>query len=334
MSENISFFEAYDQVLTPLFNASNALALITRADELGLLRALRAASDVESLAAATGLDSSTVVTQCRALVAVDVVARDGDRLALTPAWQALTDAGAFVPLHLALGGNAVEGQLLRNGGSYFDLRPEDRVVYAKSVSPDPFSDELVAAVGADILKDPDRAGMADGGRLLELGCGVAGRLLTTLRAMPKLTAVGIELTEDLVAEARRRAEQLGLTDRVQLIRMDAADYRSDEPFDFGFWSQFFFPASARAGALETLLACLRPGGFVQAPLGPDFEKIKADPDGPLARDFAIWRTVLDAWGVPERDPDALTAEFEAAGFVDVVVTNNEAAGPRLRATRP
>jgi hypothetical protein len=334
MSENISFFEAYEQALTPLFNASNTLALVTRADELGLLRALREPRDVDALAAVTGLDASTVATQCRALAAVEVITRDADTFALAPAWQALTDAGAFVPLHLALGGNAVEGHLLRNGGSYFDLDADERVVYAKSVSPDPFSDDLVAAVGADILKDPDRAGMAEGGRLLELGCGVAGRLLTTLRAMPKLSAVGIELTEDLAAEATRRAEQLSLTDRVEVLCMDATIYRSDEPFDFGFWSQFFFPSATREGALETLLACLRPGGIVQAPLGPDFDKIEADPDGPLARDFAIWRTVLEAWGVPERDPAALIAEFEAAGFVEVAMTKNEGAGPRVRATRP
>jgi len=334
MSENVSFFEAYEQVLTPLFNASNALALITRAEEVGLLSALRVPRDVAALAAATGLDASTVATQCRALTAVDVVVRDGDAFVLSPAWLALTDAGAFVPLHLALGGNAVEGRLLRNGGSYFDLSADDRVVYAKSVSPDPFSDQLVAAVGADIVKDPDRAGMADGGRLLELGCGVAGRLLTTLRAMPKLTAVGIELTDDLAAEAVHRAQQLGLADRVEIICVDAAEYRTDEPFDFGFWSQFFFPSSTREAALETLMACVRPGGFIQAPLGPDFDKLKSDPDGPLARDFAIWRTVLDAWGVPERDPDALIAEFETAGFVDVAMTKNEGAGPRVRATRP
>lgn len=334
MSEEIDFFDAWDEVLNPLFTANSELHLIARAERIGLLTALREPKDVPAAVTALGVDETTVGALCRALVAIGVAEQNGATFSLKPAWQALTDPGAFVPLGTAIGGNAIEARLLGNGGSYFGLTPDERVTYARSVSPDPFSDELVAAFRVQIANDPDRAGMAEGGRLLELGCGVAGRVLTTLRAMPQLTAVGVELTEDLAAEARRRAEALGLTDRFEVVCTDAADYRCDEPFDFGFWSQFFFPAHAREGALATMRACLRPGAFVQSPLGADFEKVRADPTGPAARDFAIWRTLLDGWGVPERDPDALIAEYEAAGFVDVAVTKNEGAGPRVRATRP
>jgi hypothetical protein len=183
------------------------------------------------------------------------------------------------------------------------------------------------------MNDPGRAAMADGGRLLELGCGVAGRVLTTLRAMPELHAVGVELSADLAGEAERRAHELGLTDRFEVVCADAATYRADEPFDFGFWSQFFFPEDARSGALRTMHACLLPGGFADAPLGADFDKMRADPNGDESRSWAIFRVILDSWGVPERDPDTLMTDFRNAGFEDVrVVARNE--GPIVRATRP
>ena len=46
--------------------------------------------------------------------------------------------------------------------------------------------------------------LRSGGSLLELGCGVAGRVLVMLQAIPAMQAVGIELSADLAAVAVRR----------------------------------------------------------------------------------------------------------------------------------
>jgi hypothetical protein len=72
---------------------------------------------------------------------------------------------------------------------------------------------------------------------------------------------------------------------------------------------------------------------LDAPLGADFAAIEADPAGGAARDFAVWRVILDSWDVPERRPDDLVAEFVAAGFADVRVVERDA-GPIVRGRRP
>ncbi|HJQ42790.1 MAG TPA: class I SAM-dependent methyltransferase [Jatrophihabitantaceae bacterium] len=335
MADEIDFFDAYDSVLIPMFTASNVLRLVAGASASGLMTALRDPASTADLAAKTGLAETRVSAVCRALVAAGVAQQDGERLRLSPAWHALTDPGAFVPLELALQGNYVEGQLMAAsaGETYWSITAEDRLSYARSVSPNPYSSELVDAFRRQIPEDPDRAAMAEGGRLLELGCGVAGRVLTTLRAMPRLSAVGVELSPDLAAEAERRARDLGLSDRFRVACVDAAEFTDPEPFDFGFWSQFFFPEESRQGALRTMLSSLRPGGVVLAPLGADYDAIQADPDSTAAREYALWRVVLDSWGVPERSPETLVAEVQSAGFVDVRVVAG-GAGPVVRATRP
>jgi SAM-dependent methyltransferase len=336
MPDLAAFFAAYENTLTPLFTASNVLQLVAGTERAGFMRALREPISFGALVDATGLPMSTVATICRALETAGVAERRGAHFVLTEPWMALTDPGAYVPLAAALAGNAVEGRALNaaSDSTYWSMPSEDRIAYARSVSPDPYSDELVASFRTEIANDPDRSAMLGGGRLLELGCGLAGRVLTTLRAVPELTAVGVELSEDLAEEARRRAAELGLTDRFEVVCVDAADFRTDEPFDFGFWSQFFFPVNARSAALATLMHALRSGGVVLAPLGADGEAAMADPTSQEARDFALWRVVLDSWGVPERVPEELVAEVAGAGFVDVRIQKREGAGPLLRATRP
>ena len=72
-----------------------------------------------------------------------------------------------------------------------------------------------------------------------------------------------------------------------------------------------------------------------APVGGDFEAIRADPTGADARDWSMFRVLLASWGVPERDPDQLVAEFEDAGFVDVTIVQRAAAPtPGVRARVP
>src|SRR5690349_357871 len=191
MTDEMGFFEAYETVLTPLFTASNTLRLVAGANAVGLIEALRNRSSTDGLAAATGLTPTKVGTLCRALVATGVAESDGDAYELRPGWKALTAPGGYVSLEVALNGNAVDGRLLENtaGATYWSMSTDDRLAYARAVSPNPYSDELVASFRDEISNNPDRAAMAEGGRLLELGCGVAGRVLTTLRAMPLLSAV-------------------------------------------------------------------------------------------------------------------------------------------------
>jgi SAM-dependent methyltransferase len=333
-----NFFEAYDGVLTPLFTAGNLVELVTGADRSGLMAALREPVSLADLVRRSGLAREMVHAICRALWVNAVVEEVDGGYRLTGAWRALTGPAAFVPLATAVAGRRVQGRLLEAAGAgetWWTIPSEDRLTFARAISPDPYSDALVAGMRAAVEADPEQAPMLAGGRLLELGCGVAGRILTVLRGIPDLRAVGVELSPDLAAEARRRAVELGVADRFRVVCADATTYADPEPFDFGFWSQFFFPTESRKAALEMLFASLRPGGTVWAPVMGDHAAMRGDPHGRDARDHALFRVMLQSWGVPERSPDDLAAEFEDAGFVDIGVRGGGSAGPvRVRARRP
>ncbi|MFL6204584.1 MAG: SAM-dependent methyltransferase [Acidimicrobiales bacterium] len=336
MSDAAAYFGAYEEILTPLFAARNVLEIVAGAAESGLMTALAEPTRIAELVEQTGLSEDMAEALCAALRANDVVELvDDGRVVLTAPWRTLAAPAAFVPLGTAIDGNAVEGRLLRAGASstYWSMPASDRLTFARSVSPDPFSDEVVSMRRAEIAADPVRSRLVHGGRLLELGCGLAGQLLTTLRALPEVHAVGVELSADLAEAAAARAAALGLADRFTVVCGDAASFTSDEPFDFGSWSQFFFPAASRSAALATLLSCLRPGGAAWAPVGVDFEAVRAAPTGDVARSWATFQLILRAWGVPERPPELLAAEFEAAGFVQVEVVPHPAS-PTVVGRRP
>jgi hypothetical protein len=330
-----TWFEAYDEVLTPVLGPHGLVNVLLGADSRGVLTALAEPTTLDELATRTGLLEERTRTLLHTLVVHDVVHVTGDRYELTEPWQTLMSSGGFVSLSDTLASAEIEGRMLRDvaaGADYWDISPDERLVLARAISPNPFASDLVDAFRAQLSTDPDVAALAAGGVLLELGCGVAGRLLTMLQALPAMRAVGVELAEDLATEARRRAEALGVADRFEIVCCDAADFRRPEAFDVGFWSQFFFPSHARPAALHTLFESVRPGGTVQATLLGDET---AAPRGPEGRHRALFRMILEGWGVPDRDPDTLAAELTTAGFVDARLVGGTAAGPaRLVARRP
>jgi len=334
MADEVGFFAALEAALTPLTTARGLLAVVERAEREGVLRVLRNGGSVADVAQRTGSSHVSARTLCAALVANGVAEPVAVGYRLTPFWRALTADDAFIPLRDVLAqSRVIDVMLSRPEATYASIPVADREAFARAVSPNPYAPELVDRVGRDIAADRWWAPMIDGGRYLELGCGIAGRMLTLLQAMPMLRAVGVELDSHLAEHARRRAKDLGLQDRVEIITADATTYRADEPFDFGFWSQWFFPSATRDAALASLFANVRSGGVVRSPVFGDHERMAAEPYGSDARIYALDRVMLDSWGVPERTPEQLQTEFAAAGFIDVTVERGEVM-PVIYARRP
>lgn len=328
----MTFFDTYFGTYVPLANAANLLDLVGRLHTVGAFAELRTPCELPTIAERADLSPDAARAMVDALVLLEVLRPEGGGYVLTEPWMTLTGPGALIPLSSVVAGRDATGRVLRELGvrDYWEVSAEDRLALARAVSLDPYSDALVDAYRARLAADARTVDMLEGGRLLELGCGVAGRCLLTLRAAPALHAVGVELSADLAAEAERRAQDLGLTDRFTVVCGDAAEFVADEPFDYGFWSQFFFPDEARGPALRTLFASLRPGAVLQAPVG---ESHTADVDPEVARSDALLHTMFRAWGVPSRTADGLKAEFASAGFVDISVVAREA-GPSVFARRP
>src|SRR5512145_2985562 len=82
----------------------------------------------------------------------------------------------------------------------------------------PLTAQKLATLGAALRLEP-------GTRVLDLGSG-SGEMLCTWARDHGITGTGVDLSPLFTEQAKRRAEELGLADRVQFIHGDAAGYVS------------------------------------------------------------------------------------------------------------
>lgn len=292
--------------------AAEQAALLRGALKSGFLARCARPVTLGQLAGASGLDVVLAGELGHALVALGVLTTDDrGRFVVAPDCRPLLDDGAGSYVLAQLDGAVVRqeriGQLFAGSQPdwYWKIDAASRHAFAASVTFDPATDLARSLAGGIISQVAGwHEASIDGARYLELGCGLAGALLTYLQLYPKVTAVGVELAGDLIESARARAAALGVADRVRFVIADATAFSDPEPFDVVFWSQFFFPAASREKALANALARLRPGGLLVAPVL-----------GTAPLDVLLCRSL----GVPALTPPGLAGEFEAAGFVSAHV---------------
>ncbi|MEU4197565.1 class I SAM-dependent methyltransferase [Kribbella sp. NPDC026611] len=146
-------------------------------------------------------------------------------------------------------------------------------------------------------------------RWLDVGCGVAGSTLTLATLYPELRGVAIELLPTVAAETQRRAEALGVADRLEIRCMDARKLDEHEAFGGAFWAQPFFPEETRATTLEVILRALRPGGLLF------LQEREPEPTEEGRPAYNLGRLLAHTRGLPYgRTAEELTAEAVAAGF--------------------
>jgi SAM-dependent methyltransferase len=140
------------------------------------------------------------------------------------------------------------------------------------------------------------------GRLLDLGCGFGEWLLAALDTAPGVRGVGVDTSAPALEEARARAAQRGLADRVTFEQADAAG-----------WAGTRFDAVLCVGATHAF------GG-----LGPTLDAVRTHlrPGGRVLLGEGYWegtptQSALDALGAePGELPDlpGLVAEATRHGF--------------------
>jgi SAM-dependent methyltransferase len=281
---------------------AQALALIKAALERGYLDFLavsRSRAEVDEFAGHPAADLLA------AFEAHGLVVRDGQRFRLDTGIA----AGLAADAPIGLAARILRADLLarqvadvvRTGKA--PLSGDESVIVALSVALQPgepsraIVDKLHSAI-------PEVRDAIATGRMLDVGSGVGGYVLTALSLLPGMRATTLELIPEVAAVARQRAHELGVADRADIRVMDARDFQAEGEFDSAFWAQPFFPEPTRAATLAMIRRSLRPGGTLVV------QQLDDEPDG-----FSPARLVARSAGLPYARPlAALVAEAEAAGF--------------------
>ncbi|MBI4966838.1 MAG: class I SAM-dependent methyltransferase [Rhodospirillales bacterium] len=203
----------------------NALHIIDLGERLGLFAALAAApgASADGLAARLGLHPPYVAIWCKTAYSLALLDGDSQGFRLAPhIGELLADPGhpRYLGGYVRLGTEFATDDyrraeaLFRNGQSVpFQGRGER------------FADTIAqATAGLQVLAArkllPSLPGLAEalaeGGVLLEVGCGAGKALLQMAKAFPKARLVGVDLDPDGIALARAAIARAGLEARVEI----------------------------------------------------------------------------------------------------------------------
>jgi SAM-dependent methyltransferase len=293
---------------------AQAIALLAAVHEQGWTTFLREPRDPAAVAGFAEIPVARAEDVLAALAAHGIVAWSGGRYRLTHEFAEALFADTYQSLGDAVLRQALTPMRVRDAVRTGQVEPgvSDFMIIARSVA-GTANDDARRKFAALLNEVPELAEPIREGRFLDVGCGVAGFTLTAATMMPKFRATALEVVPELAAEASRRAVDLGVGDRVDIVTGDAR--RFDEPgaFDACFWAQAFFPRGARAETLAMIHRSLRPGGTLVA------QEMEVEPDDPAGKaDFAIARLVAQAQEIPfAPSAEALRDEMTAAGFVPV-----------------
>ncbi len=118
----------------------------------------------------------------------------------------------------------------------------------------PLTPEKLAILGAALRLEP-------GTRLLDLGSG-SGEMLCTWARDYGIIGTGIDMSQLFTEQAKLRAEELGVADKVKFIHGDATGYVADEKVDVAACIGATWIGGGVAGTIDLLAQSLRTGGII------------------------------------------------------------------------
>ncbi|MFE6889235.1 SAM-dependent methyltransferase [Streptomyces sp. NPDC057694] len=149
--------------------------------------------------------------------------------------------------------------------------------------------------------------LAPGARVLDLASG-SGEMLCTWARDLGFTGTGVDISTVFTEQARARAAELGVADRVEFLHGDAAGHVADQPVDLATCLGATWIGDGFAGTVGLLDRSLRPGGLML--IGEPYWR-RTPPDEETAKECHA-TTITDFLELPD-----LIGQFQGLGY-DVV----------------
>jgi SAM-dependent methyltransferase len=196
------------------------------------------------------------------------------------------------------------GPSMLQNGRRLSLTDQDGAVIARSTR------VVQAFVEEAVERVLDRAAPI---RLLEVGCGSGVYVRHAAELNPRLTALAIDLQDEVAAGTAAAMAAWGLSGRVEVRRADLRGLDLEPQFDLVTMHNniYYFPAGERTKILEQARSLLAPGGRL----------LLTTP----CRGGNVGMEVLDLWfeyadfGGPMPHADELAGHLAEAGFTDIEV---------------
>ena len=118
----------------------------------------------------------------------------------------------------------------------------------------PFTPDKFATLGAALRLRP-------GASVLDLGCG-SGEMLCTWARDHGITGTGVDMSALFTEQARSRAAELGVADRVRFVHDDAAGFVAEDKVDVAACIGATWIAGGYAGTADLLTRSLRKDGVI------------------------------------------------------------------------
>ncbi len=157
----------------------------------------------------------------------------------------------------------------------------------------PFTPDKLATLGEALRLEP-------GASVLDLGSG-SGEMLCTWARDHGITGTGVDMSLLFTEQARLRAGELGVADKVRFIHGDAAGHVSDEKVDVAACVGASWIGGGVPGTIGLLMQSMRPGGIIL--IGepywrrmPPSEEVVTQCDAHAISDFLALPDLLASFG--------------------------------------
>ncbi|WP_127112587.1 methyltransferase domain-containing protein [Shimia sediminis] len=157
-----------------------------------------------------------------------------------------------------------------------------------------------------------------GKTVLDIGCGSGAIAVLLAEKLGAARVVGIDVEEPVCAAARNRAEQKGLSDRIEIRLVEPGPLPFDnESFDVVYSKDSIIHIPDKEALCTDAYRVLRPGGWLAA---SDWLIKHDDEPSPEMRDYIRAEDLDFAMASPARYNTAM----QAAGFTNIALRNRNA----------